>query len=501
MKKFTLRVQGPAGAVFEPEGYDIDLSTDSSACEDSYSFELVGFGIEAKVVVKPTNSGAAPKAFVCEDTKECQLDISLISTASNQKVASAQTRSDGSFRFPRVAPGSYRLHAQPKAGITFSKPSADCDVRLGAASACNSVRLEIGGFELRGRAESYEEPLEGVAVALIDKQSGSQLQRTVTDAHGEYRFAGVAPGKYLLNATVSDTGAKYKIEQPLMEAEVKDGITVVPHPFVVAGLSIRGKVLRAPNGEGIKDVVIKIDGKSEATTNERGTYKLDEIVPGDYILEGSHKDYLFESMRIIIEPQSSKIPDLIVSEYKLCGKLEILDSEFTTDERSVILKDQQGHQERITTVDQSGVFCFDVKPLKYVVMPVVSGEEYENGLRFSPSKLEIEVKDKPITDLKFEQIKYKLKTSINCKEKGHCNGIEITIKGWENNYSDSIEYKGKEHVFDNLLPGKYTVKVNKPEYCWGTPNDSQGGYELNVVVGDENAKEQVILSLSLIFMF
>lgn len=460
MRKLVLRVSGPAGAVFEPEFYNIDLDNSKANCEDSFSFKLVGFGIESKVVI---NSKGSHKPFRCDNSDECELTISLTSTESKQQVASTTTNADGSFKFPKVAPGSYRLQVQPKAGIAFSHPAVECEIRLGAASDCNSAILEISGFELKGRAESYEEPLEGVAVALVERESGRMIQHTITDSKGEYKFFNVAPGRYFLNATVSDTGAKYKIDKPLMEAEVKDKITVVSTPFIVAGLSIRGKVTRH-GGQGIGGVEVKIDGKTETTTNEFGSYKLDEIVPGDYILEGLHDDYLFEPMRITIEPHSSKIPDLVVSEYKLCGKIIIKDNDFNTDRRSVTLKDKQGHQERITSVDKDGVFCFDVKPLKYVVIPVITSEEYERGLRFYPSKLDVEIQNEPATNLKFEQVKYTLNTAINCKHKGHCDGLEITLQSTDSDFSKTVSYKGEQHKFDNLLPGTYTVQVNQPEF-------------------------------------
>lgn len=477
-------MSGPAGAIFEPESYDVDLSQEGARCDGSYKFELVGFGIESRVVVKPASSTAAAVPFRCDDSKACQLEVALIAGGSGEQVAVTSTRPDGSFKFLRVAPGKYTLQALPKQGISFSVPSVECEVRLGASRDCSKQQLAVGGFVLRGRAVSYDEPLEGVAVALLERASGSALQETVTDGRGEYVFENVAPGKYLLNATVGETETKFKIERSVLEAEVKNGITEVEEPFVVAGFSIRGKVINT-RGYGIKDVIVKIDGERKATTNDRGYYKLDEIVPGDYILEGLHDSYLFEPMKIRIDPHSGTIPELVVSEYKLCGKILVNDSGFNTDGRSVILKDKQGHQERITAVDKSGMFCFDVKPLEYVIRPVISNEEYETGLRFKPSKIDVEVKDKPVTNLAFEQIKYQIQGTINCKHEGKCEGIEVILRNERTNYSDSLKYSGSSFTFDGLLPGNYTVQVNKPEYCWGNSDNGQDGSVQSVIVGEE----------------
>ena len=69
------------------------------------------------------------------------------------------------------------------------------------------------------------------------------------------------------------------------------------------GFSIIGKVVNS-KGQGISGVKIIIDGQQKATTNDNGVYKLDEITPGIYILEGFSKHYIFEAININIQPQS-----------------------------------------------------------------------------------------------------------------------------------------------------------------------------------------------------
>ena len=80
-----------------------------------------------------------------------------------------------------------------------------------------------------------------------------------------------------------------------------NGASVVLGNFNVIGFSIFGKVVNS-KGDGIGAVKIIIDGLQRAVTNDKGVYKLDEITPGNYILEGLGQHYIFDAMNINIQP-------------------------------------------------------------------------------------------------------------------------------------------------------------------------------------------------------
>jgi hypothetical protein len=101
-----------------------------------------------------------------------------------------------------------------------------------------------------------------------------------------------------------------------------DSKPVKLEPFSVIGFSISGKVVNS-KGEGIAGVKILIDGQFKATSNDKGTYKLDEITPGNYILEGSSTHYIFDALNVNIQPSSRQINNLVASFYHLCGKISI----------------------------------------------------------------------------------------------------------------------------------------------------------------------------------
>ena len=83
-----------------------------------------------------------------------------------------------------------------------------------------------------------------------------------------------------------------------MDIEVKN-LPLSLGPFSVIGFSITGKVVNSRN-EGIQGAKVLIDGQVRAVTNENGVYRLDEITPGSYILEGSSEHYFFVFLNINI---------------------------------------------------------------------------------------------------------------------------------------------------------------------------------------------------------
>jgi len=117
----------------------------------------------------------------------------------------------------------------------------------------------------------------------------------------------------------------------------------------------------------------------KAITNEAGVYKLDEITPGGYILEGFNSHYIFDAMNINIQPQSKQIPTLVASYFHLCGKISIDkeskdSSAFSIAKRIVILQ-EKSKNERRTTTNENGEYCFEVKPGQYTLTPLVSPQE------------------------------------------------------------------------------------------------------------------------------
>lgn len=468
LKEFKLKVSGPSGAVFSPSEHHANLNTSPNSCDGHFKFEFVGFGIGSKVVLQSASdkNDGINKPFRCDNDQVCQIDIDLISKASHEVISKSKTDKNGAFKFENVIPGKYTIRANPKNGYSFSVGEFDCEIKPGTDQDCNSQNLKISGFAVSGKAVSYDEDLADVTVKIFNK-ANKELGSTVTNSKGEYKFTNIPSGVYTLRASIDDTKVKFKIEQPTLTIEVNDDITVVSQAFMATGFSITGKVLNTKD-TGVADVVIKIDGQRKAVTNDNGVYKLDEIVPGKYILEGVHDDMIFEPMEINITPQSKVVPDLVVSEYKVCGHLIFHndeDSQRFKKNRRVIFKDKQSHQDIIVNAnDETGEFCVEIKPQKYVIEPFISAEEQELGLKFKPKSISLLVINSPIKKLKFEQVQYSAAGKVQCRGKGNCAGAEIKVENEKSGYSQTIIYDGNDYNITNILPGKYTVKISKPGF-------------------------------------
>ena len=57
--------------------------------------------------------------------------------------------------------------------------------------------------------------------------------------------------------------------------------------------------------------------------------------------------------------------------------------------------------ERRSQTDEHGEFCFEVKPGTYTIMPVVSNEEREKGLKLLPNDRAVTMEGQPILNISF----------------------------------------------------------------------------------------------------
>jgi protocatechuate 3,4-dioxygenase beta subunit len=118
-----------------------------------------------------------------------------------------------------------------------------------------------------------------------------------------------------------------------------------------------------------------IDGSERITSNESGIYKLDEITPGHYFLEGVAAHYFFETLNFEVKPSVKQLPNLIATDYHLCGKVKVENddgAQFSANNRPIVLTEKSKNIERRTPTNGSGEFCFEVKPGEYSLYPEVT---------------------------------------------------------------------------------------------------------------------------------
>jgi protocatechuate 3,4-dioxygenase beta subunit len=182
---------------------------------------------------------------------------------------------EGRFRFPGMAPGSYRLHVLLE-GLGSSLFRA---VEVPDGGGDVEVELEVaGGHEVAGEVRSAGLPLPDVGLRLAAADGARGHARS--DHLGRFRFRRVPPGRYRLQ--VEELGYEEEIDVPAAgELRVE-----------VALADVSGRVL-GPSGEAVPAVVELVpDRGGDAVSPDflafghfrfrvpAGAYRLRAAVPG-----------------------------------------------------------------------------------------------------------------------------------------------------------------------------------------------------------------------------
>jgi hypothetical protein len=128
---------------------------------------------------------------------------------------------------------------------------------------------------------------------------------------------------FVIRPYYADKYITYEVEPEFKEIQVEHSDYVFEHPFQVTNFSIFGRVVNSKR-IGIPNVTIKIDGQVKTVTDKDGVYKLEHLSAGNYDLEASADDYFFEPLtNLRITAHLKYLPDVVVTDYKLCGKILI----------------------------------------------------------------------------------------------------------------------------------------------------------------------------------
>jgi hypothetical protein len=124
----------------------------------------------------------------------------------------APVSSDGSYRFPNVPPGSYRIYFfRPSGGSYYLKSAQPPDpletgVTVSADQSLKNLDLVLspGGARIDGTVEQDQQPCAGVQVVLVPdgarRAQPSYFRQGVTDSRGRSALENIPPGDYKLFA-------------------------------------------------------------------------------------------------------------------------------------------------------------------------------------------------------------------------------------------------------------------------------------------------------------
>jgi len=300
----------------------------------------------------------------------------------------ASTDSTGKFAIQNIDPGRYRLRATRNGFVTLEfgtraekgagtvldlappRQLKDVDVRLTPQGVITGRVLDADG-----------EPLERVQVQLLRSQyvNGRKVLSTThsgfTNDLGEYRYAGLTPGKYYIYAEnfagVPPTSVSEEDYVPVYYPSARDIAGAVPVD-VAAGAQVRAvdMMLRKARTATVKGrVVVELPGarsipsvrlfprvehnnraastslSSPAKVNTAGAFECHGLTPGSYtVMATIAKEGLGYTGQTTVEVGGANIEDVVVtigSGVSVTGRIRI-DGETTQDLQNPRIKLQRG---------------------------------------------------------------------------------------------------------------------------------------------------------------
>jgi hypothetical protein len=286
---------------FQAEEGD-DRADTWSADDGSFVFENVAPG-RVLVFVSAQDYGRRHLQVVVRDnTEPIEINLSIAGSISGRVVAadgttpvaartrlrdlarhsgsSSSTTPAGEFDWQQLNPGRYEVSAHTAEGmatreIVLAKGQRVSGIVL-ALTAEHSIRGGITGLR--------PEQLSEVSVGLFPEGGGMRGPTGRVDGSGAYVIQGVPPGRFLVVAEASGRHMARTVDMPA------DGDLTVNLDFP-RGVLLSGRITRG--GEPMSGVSIvptpppgvrRSVNFNETTTAADGTYVVEDVPPGDYVL-------------------------------------------------------------------------------------------------------------------------------------------------------------------------------------------------------------------------
>lgn len=235
-----------------------------------------------------------------------------------------------------------------------------------AAPAPTAVLPAAGAAVIRGQVrDGTGAPVPGTAITLLDN-SGRQLVRAVSGEDGSYAvdtaergslvLIGSAPGHQPQVATLTLTG------EP-----VSHDLVILPSPGGLAG-TVCGRDGEALPGALVVATDQRGDVTASTTTAMDGTYRIDDLLPGDYTLSVSAPGHHPAAVPATVSAETARCDIRLSVAATLRGTVHTLDGRALNDAR-VTLIDAAGNVvgTRTTSVDGSYTFT-DLSREQYTVI-------------------------------------------------------------------------------------------------------------------------------------
>ncbi|XP_019619282.1 PREDICTED: LOW QUALITY PROTEIN: nodal modulator 1-like, partial [Branchiostoma belcheri] len=480
---FSLHIEPPAGWNFEPTQVQlhIDGKTDQCSLGKDINFKFAGFSIFGKVVSAGRNDG--PEGVSVNLQLEDSDDPAEV-------LQTAVTTQGGRYSFSKILPGKYEVSGE-HADWTLEQKSVHVVLEKDNVNVAEELR--IIGYDVRGLVQSEGQGMAGITLILHSATAETELVNgcnkgspkgypgetdrlhvlcwVESDQQGKFVFPTLPSGQYKLVPFYGSS--QFDVSPSQLDVTVDHGSVQLGVAFTINGFSVWGKVLQEPEGAGIYDVTIAVNGKDVLKTDGDGIYQLENMKTGVYSLLAKKEHYVFSPLEVKVTPRTVQFQDIVASQFAVCGRVEVvaLPDGFSRDRAWALeLESTTTGAVNKASTQQDGSFCFMAPRGSYTLTVMLSAADQKAGLQLSPPSHAVTVTSQPQMDILFTQFQAVVSGSVQCIES--CSSVTLSLQRADQGGSlvhtqpEPSEGKTVTFSFNNVLPGKYTVTVQQEQWCW-----------------------------------
>lgn len=457
------------------------------------NFELTGFRVSG-VVSAHSECASSAKPHV-------GLTVELFNT-NNELTATASTQAGtGAFVFENVLPGTYSLHAAG-AVVPITVIGSNLEVRpnvfvpgyalkgyVATNGASSSSEMEVvlysrtTGIDSRIKCESAQN-----AKFASSEAWGHAVCVVKTNAGGHFEFPVVPCGTFVVapSASIGSDSDAYSFDNAYQQVTIDATAKTLPKGFSITGVSVRGKVVSAKS-KPIADARVTLttsNGASlTATTDSDGSYAFKSVPVGKAQVEAEKSGITFAKQSFSASASSRVVPDFVASKIDVCGKVSIPyppNGVSGGARRRISLQNADGSGSKLSaTTDEHGEFCFQLtaesRSREVTVSVQTTSFERDSGLIMTTTENTVSVDTLPVLNIHFAQSLLRIRGRITCLGSQSCadsqTNVQLTPVSHDGESATVIASRSPQDTFASfefplLIPGKYLIKMEKPEWCW-----------------------------------
>lgn len=193
-------------------------------------------------------------------------------------------------------------------------------------------------------------------------------------------------------------------------------------------------MLDAPNGKPLAGARVILNYNPVGVTKADGKFILEKIQAGLHRIYVEADKVQFEEAILKIKPTDPSLSDLTPFKYQLCGRV------LSEKAQKVVIKNlKTADISSSVTEPISGMFCEFLSPGKYEIEVALSAREREDGLRFFPPSLTVEVGAEIPTNITFSQLKATVSGKVKCITEKDCKNLRVLFRQFLKDYADGYE--------------------------------------------------------------